>query len=392
MERRILHLQVTTFPLSVQRVCDPSLRGRPVAILSQHSARAVITAVSQEARGDGVRAGMCLSEARALCRRLILIPPDANLQKRARAALARLVGAYAPLVEPVVAGGIFADLTGTSRLLGASQDTAAHIQREVFSRLNLPCSMGLSSNKLVSSVACRITPARELADVHPGDEATFLSPLPAPLLPAIRQSRGRHLLSDLNLRRILDVAALPLSRLLLAFQRHGYALFRQSRGQDDSPVRPAARQPLIRVEETLAQESLDDDILRATLFLLVERGARLLRRGGCRAATARLHVRGGDGRYAARGVRLEPAGTAGDRDLFLRLCPALAAITARRVRVRWMELVLTDLRRQEQQLTLFHHAPGTRDRALSRALDCIRQRYGEDAVRRRGPAPGPGGA
>ncbi|MCZ6601225.1 MAG: DNA polymerase IV [Acidobacteria bacterium] len=391
MERRILHLQVTTFPVSVQRVHDPSLRGRPVAILSRRSARAVITAVSQEAHGDGVRAGMCLSEARALCRRLILIPPDANLQKCARAALTRLTAAYAPLVEPVVAGGIFADLTGTSRLLGASRDTAAHIQREVFSRLNLPCSIGLSSNKLVSGVACRITPARELADVRPGDEASFLSPLPASLLPAVRQSRRRHLLTDLNLRRILDIAALPLSRLLLAFQRHGYTLFRQSRGQDDSPVRPSTRQPLIRVEETLAQESLDDDILRATLFLLVERGGRFLRRGGCRAATAHVHVRGGDGRYAARGVRLEP-GTAGDRDLFLRLCPALAALTARRVRIRWMELVLTDLRAQEQQLALFHHAPGTRDRALSRALDCIRQRYGEDVVRRRGPAPGPGAA
>lgn len=391
MERRILHLQITAFPVAVQRVHNPSLRGRPVAILSRRSPRAVIAAVSQEARGDGVRTGMCLAEARALCRRLILVPPDANLQDRARAALTHLAAAYAPLVEPVIAGGIFADLTGTSRLLGDSRDTAARIQREVLSRLGLPCSMGLSSNKLVSGVACRITPARELADVRPGQEASFLSPLPAPLLPAVRQSHQRRLLADLNLRRILDIAALPLSRLLLAFQRHGYTLFRQSRGQDDAPVRPAARQPLIRVEETLARESLDDDILRATLFLLVERGGRLLRRAGLAATTARLHVRGGDGRYAARGVRLESR-TAGDRDLFLRLCPALDALTTRRVRIRWMELVLTDLRRQEQQLALFQDAPGTRDRALSRALDCIRQRYGEDAVRRRGPAPGPEGA
>lgn len=387
MERRILHLQVIAFPVSVQRVRDPSLRGRPVAILSRRSPRALITAVSQEARSDGVRAGMSQVEARAFCRRLILIPPDTNLQQRAHSALTRLAAAYAPLVEPDRAGSIFADLTGTSRLLGASRDTAAHIQHEVLSRLNLPCRMGLSSNKLVSGVACRITPAGELADVRPGHEASFLSPLPAPLLPAVRQSSRRHLLADLNLRHIMDIAALPLSRLLLAFQRHGHALFRQSRGQDDSPVRPPARQPLIRVEEILPLESLDDEILRPTLFLLVERSGRLLRRSGLTAATARLHVRGGDGRYAARGVRLEP-GTTGDREIFLRLCPALTALTARRVSVRWMELVLTDLRRQEQQLALFHQASNTRDRALSRALDGIRRRYGEGAVRRRGPGPG----
>jgi len=384
MERRILHLQIIAFPVSVQRVRDPSLRGRPVAILSRRSPRAIITAVSQEARGDGVRAGMCLAEARAFCRRLVLIPPDANLQQRAHSALTRLAAAYAPLVEPDMSGGIFADLTGTSRLLGASRDTAARIQHQVLSRLNLPCRIGLSSNKLVSGVACRIAPARELADVRPGHEASFLSPLPAPLLPAVRQSRRRNLLADLNLRRIMDIAALPLSRLLLAFQRHGHALFRQSRGQDDSPVRPPARRPLIRVEETLPRDSLDDDILHATLFLLVERSGRLLRRGGLAAATARLHVRGGDERYGVRSVRLEP-GTVGDGDLFLRLCPVLAALTARRVSIRWMELVLTDLHRQEQQLALFHQASGTRDRALSRTLDDIRRRYGEGAVRRRGP-------
>ena len=388
MERRILHLQVAAFPVAVQRVRDPALRGRPVAILARRTARAVVVAASREARDEGVRRGMCLSEARALCRSLTVVPPDPDLQSRARTALTRLAAAYSPLVEPAADGRLFIDLTGTSRLLGATRDTAARIQREVASRLSLPCSIGLSSNKLVSGVACHVTPPQELSDVHPGDEAAFLSPLPAALLPAVRRVRQRRLLTDLNLRRVTDVAALPLSRLLLAFQGPGYTLFRQARGRDDAPVRPPALQPEVREEETLARESLDDDTLRAVLFLLVERSGRRLRRTGHRAATAGLALRTADGQRAWRQVRLPPVVT-GDRALFQHLEPALEALTTRRVRVRWMELTLGGLQAREHQMALFRDDGDSRDRALSTALDRIRRRYGEDAVRRRGPAAEP---
>jgi DNA polymerase-4 len=387
MERRILHLQVPAFPVSVQRVRDPALRGRPVAILARRAARGVVAAISREARDDGVRTGMCLSEARALCRDLTVVPPDPDLQGRARTALARLAAAYSPLVEPTAGGRLFIDLTGTSRLLGTTRDTAVRIQREVASRLSLPCSIGLSSNKLVSGVACHVTPPQELSDVYPGDEASFLSPLPASLLPAVRRIRQRHLLMDLNLRRVTDVAALPLSRLLLAFQGPGYTLFRQSRGQDDAPVRPPALQPEIREDETLARESLDDDTLRSVLFLLVERGGHRLRDTGRRAHTAVLALRTADGQRGWRQVRLPPA-VAGDRTLYRRLEPALDALTVRRVRVRWMELTLGGLQARDRQMTLFRDDEDIQDRALSSALDRIRRRYGEGAVRRRGPAAG----
>jgi len=387
MERRILHLQVAAFPVSVQRVHDPALRGRPVAILARRSARAVVAAISREARDDGVRTGMCLSEARALCRDLTVVPPDPALQGRARTALARLAATYSPLVEPTAGGRLFIDLTGTSRLLGATRDTAARIQREVASRLSLPCSIGLSSNKLVSGVACHVTPPQELSDVCPGDEASFLSPLSASLLPAVRRVRQRHLLMDLNLRRVTDVAALPLSRLLLAFQGSGYTLFRQSRGRDDAPVRPPALQPEIKEDETLARESLDDDTLRSVLFLLVERGGRRLRRMGRRANTAILALRTADGQRTWRQVHL-PLVVAGDGALYRRLEPALDALTVRRVRVRWLELTLGGLQARDRQMALFRDDEEVQDRDLSTALDRIRRRYGEGAVRRRGPTAG----
>ncbi len=387
MERRIVHLQVVAFPVAVARAQDPSLRGRPVAVSPGRSGRAPVTVVSAEARREGVRPGMSLERARAFCRDLRVIPPDPERQRRALAALQQAAGRYSPLVEPAGGGRLFVDLTGTARLFGAARDVAARLQREA-SALRLPASLGLAINKLVSGVAARVADRDGLADVAPGREATFLSPLPVALLPAVRPHLEGRLLSELNLRRILEVAALPLSRLLLAFRQSGYPLYRQARGLDDAPVRPPSRQPAVHVDETLAEDANDDRLLAAVLFLLAQRGAARLRAAGLEAAAGRLSVRHADGRGATRRLRLAPP-TADDLPLFRRLQPSLAALTARRTRVRWLGLTLEGLQPAARQLPLFPAAGDVREPALAAALDGIRSRYGESAVRRLAPASGP---
>ena len=240
--------------------------------------------------------------------------------------------------------------------------------------------------KLVSGVATRVTPPEGLADVRPGDEAAFLSPLPATLLPAIRPHREGRLLADLNLRRVTEVAALPLARLLLAFRERAYSLYRQARGQDDSPVRPPSRRSEIFVEETLAEDSNDDGLLRALLFLLVERAGRRLRAARCQAVAARLAIRYADRHLGSRHLRLWPPPT-DDRDLFARLEALLVAVAARRTRIVWMGLTLSDLRPLSRQLPLFgdENGSGARDRRLCEALDRLRARHGEGVVRRLTP-------
>ncbi len=173
---------------------------------------------------------------------------------------------------------------------------------------------------------------------------------------------------------------------MLAFKGEGYALFRQSRGQDASPVRPPSQQPHVRAEETLAQESLDDGLLRAVLFLLVERVGGALRRTNQQATQACLALRSADGQHRQRRLRLAST-DAGDSALYRRLQPALEKLTARRQRIRWLELTLSGLQHVSPQMELFARPGSPDDQPLSRALDLIRQRYGETAVRRRGPTP-----
>ena len=389
MERHIVHLRVPAFAVAVARVRDPGLRDRPLAVAAGLSDRALLLQVSAEARAEGARPGLTLAAARRLCPRLVVLPPDTDLLPRARAALLRLAGRYSPLVEPCGDGRLDIDLTGTTRLFGSARDTARRLRLEVTTALRLPARLGLSINRLVSGLAARVAPADGLADVRPGDEAPFLSPLSAFLLPAVRPIPEGRLLADLNLRRVSALVPLSLEQLVLAFHDRGYALYRQARGVDDSPVRPPARRPEIHVEETLAEDSNDDAVLTTVLTRLSERAGRRLRERGLDAGAALVAVRYADDRTSARPVRLAP-GDGGDAPLIARLRALLPEVVARRTRVRRLALTLTRLTPADRQRSLFAPPGGAAAGAsatagsapLTGALDRIRARHGEATVAR----------
>ena len=407
MERRILHLRVVSFAISVARVADPSLRGRPVIVAAGSGPRAIVVAVSGEAAGDGVRRGLVLPEALRLCRQAVVLSPDPDLYARATAAAVSVLERYAPIVEPQSGGRLFADLTGTQRLFGAAVDVAARVQKEIRERLRLPANAGVAVNKLVSGVAARVLRPVGLCDVPPGGEEAFLRPVAVGNLPAVNPDVEGRLLSDLNVVRVGQLAVLPLACLTMVFGRAGGTLYRQARGQDDTPVRAPSREPV--VEETthaLAEDTNDDAALLAALYGLVERGCRRLRRMGALAGEATLTVRYSDGAGASRRVPLAPPLDL-DFSLFARLRPAFEPAVSRRARVRSLTLRLARLGAVPAQMSLFAGEDGAaggvtpgagtrgsgarpswgpplldapRERALMAALDRVRGKYGEKSV------------
>jgi len=396
VERRILSLRIVSFAVAVARVHDPSLAGRPVVVAAGTGPRSIVLAASDEARGDGVRRGLVLPEALKRCRGAIVLNPDPDLYARATACLTSILDRYAPAVEPEAGGRLFADLTGTRRLFGDAVDVAARVQREIRERLRLPANAGVAVNKLVSGVAARVVRPVGLADVVPGGEERFLRPVAVGHLPAVDRGVEGKLLEDLNVARVGQLTAIPLARLEMVFGRAGDLLYRQARGQDDTPVRPPSRAAII--EETtqalppgmFPEDTSDDPALLAALHALVERSCRRLRRMGGLAGEAGLSIRYSDGAAAARRVALRPPLDL-DLSLFARLREIFPDVVARRGRVRSMTLRLARIGPVPAQMSLFaegYDAPRrpdpalapARERSLMKALDRIRARYDESAV------------
>jgi DNA polymerase-4 len=379
VERQVLHLDIADFAVAVEQVADPALRERPV-VVAPPAVRALVVAVSTEARREGIFPGMPLVEARRRCRGLAALPPNEQLYARAGRAVLDVAGRFSPLIEPKSHGRVYLDVTGTGRLFGSSLDTAARLRKELSASLRLPAAVGLAVNKLVSRVAAGVTEPSGLLDVRAGDEAPFLAPLLVGLLPGVGAATARDLRA-LNVRLVRQLAAIDIGHLAMAFGRFGTVLHQRALGIDPRPVQPPARRPELREECTLDEDSNDPRELRASLRRLVERAGRELRARRATVSRLRLVVRYADARTDVAAGRFHEASNL-DARLWRAAAALLGQALGRRLRVRGLTLLASGLAPEVGQLTLFDDDACRREAALSAALDRISDRYGMEAVRR----------
>src|SRR5262249_36209141 len=140
----ILHLDADAFFASVEQRDDPKLRGRPVAV-----GTGVVASCSYESRRYGVRTGMRLSEARRLCRDLIVVPGEYPRYEQAARRMLAICREQTPVVEVAALDDLYLDLARHERPEHVANELWAHIRDEV----RLSVSVGIGTNKLVSKVA-----------------------------------------------------------------------------------------------------------------------------------------------------------------------------------------------------------------------------------------------
>ncbi len=390
MLRNIVHIHIPAFPIEVARVVEPRLRGRPVAIAPPQSQRSLIVCVSTEARREGIFKGMAVVQAKALCPHLEILPPNPQLTEKAFRSLMWLAAHYTPLWEPSRPGHIYLDLTGTQRLWGRAKDTAWRLSKDIRARLELRGVAGVATNKMVSSIASRIlfprgvsgAEAGEIVDVEQGREEAFMAPLKVSMVPGIGRFHLRVLLEDLNIIRVGQLASLAMEDMHLIFGSKAPIIHQRAHGIDPTPVYPAPSKPIISEQIIFAEDENDNEKLLASLYSLVERCARRLREKGAYPQRAGLMIRYSDTIEATRRLRI-PTLTYWDFELFPYMKKLFFSACNRRVRVRFMRIWFCDLFYEDRQLCLFDQTCAEREKgkAIVKALDKIRARYGDKAIR-----------
>jgi DNA polymerase IV len=382
MHNNIVHIHIPSFPITLERVRSPELRDRPVVIAPPRSDRAIILSVSPEARREGVFKGMGLSSALRFCPDLTVLPPNPGLLEEGCRVLSEAVARYTPIWEPARPGHVYMDVTGTERLWGRAKDAAWRIGRDIAERMSLSAAAGVAGNKMVSSIASLLTPSREVLDVDHGKESSFMAPLSVDYLPGIGHVRKRMLLEELNISFVRQVAALEINDLKLIFGMQALIIHERSLGIDPTPVTPPSSEPVVSEDITIQGEENDDHKLLGMLYGMVEKCSRRLRSRGLIPGKAGLVIRYSDQDEVTRQTRL-PGQAMTDLDLYTELEQLFFKACLRRTSVRFMRVWFKDLSTPSPQLSLFSFAPkeGEKRAGVINALDCIRGRYGEEAIK-----------
>ena len=388
MDRQIVCLCIPRFEVALARLDAPSLRTRPVAVASAHASRAIIREVSPEAEDAGVIPGLPADRARRRCPSLRLVPPNPTRVAQAHHALVSCMIPIAPIWESFRPGHFYLDLTGTTRLFGATCDTTMRLERDVTSRLGLHPVAGIGTNKLVAQMASSILTPPQLCDVRAGSEQDFLSPLPVSILPGLQGPEGSALhtrLTDLNLQTIGDVSDVSLEALETVYGRWGHRLYQWARGIDFLPVVAPESSLSLTHSYLFEPDTIDYDRLLGGLSCLLDSLCHDLRRRQRLCHRLRLTLLFSD-QLTVHHSSVLSTPTDWEVDMFPSAQTLFRRCFQRRVRVRSLTIRSNSFRPPPEQLSLFPlHDPEEpqalpRPHRLALALDHLHTRFGMKVI------------
>jgi DNA polymerase-4 len=378
MARRIMHIDLDAFFVSVELVENPQLKGKPVVVGGRPQGRGVVASASYEARAFGLHAGMPLITASRLCPQAIFIQGSFPKYRRASARFMAILASFSPYLEPMGLDEAYLDATGFESIHGSARQMAARIKQRVKAELGLTASVGIASGKVVAKVASELAKPDGLLEVAEGKEPSFLAPLPVASLPGIGQ-KSEQKLKSLGIDTIGKLSILPLKALKSHFGASGEVLHRFARGIDQREVKLPATAKSISRETTFGRDTKDRSQLKSTLRYLGERVGADLRQRGKRARCVNLKLRYADFTTLTRRHTLSQAFDSDQTIFDIGLKLLNRELSGEKRALRLIGIGVSEMVEAGGQLDMLDSS-ARRQESLNKAIDRIRKKYGFTAI------------
>jgi nucleotidyltransferase/DNA polymerase involved in DNA repair len=376
----ILHVDMDSFFVEVERLAAPELIGRPVAV-GGAGPRGVIASASYEARAHGARSAQPTAIARRLCPELIVVPADHGRYAEVSEEVFALFRSITPLVEGLSLDEAFLDVSGLRLHHVSPVEVAESIRGAIRSELGLPASVGVASVKFIAKLASEAAKPDGIMHVPTDEQLIFLHALPASAMWGVGPATLAAL-ERLGVETIGDIATLPENSLVNAVgPAAGRQLHDLSQGRDGREVTPDIAAKSISVEETFENDLVGTELVETALLAHAQRLSGRLRRAGLRGRTITLKVRYPDFSTITRS-QTTPMAVDGSRQLFLIATELLSGLGGPAEPVRLLGLGASALEPADQpkQLDIDDNAGWD---SVERAIAGVRERFGETAL---GPA------
>ena len=375
--RRIFHIDLDAFFVSVERADNPSLEGKPV-VVGAHK-RGVVTCASYEARPYGLRAGMPIAQAQRLCPQAIYLSSNYERYTAVSAEFHRMLASYSPFVQPLSLDEAFVDMTGFESLYGTLNRAAKDMKGRIRSELKITASVGIASSKVAAKVASDLEKPDGLVEVPPGSDADFLSPMPVEDLPGVGAKTAKVLQEALGVKLVGQLAATPSTALRHVFGARGDLLRLWARGEDDAPVDGPEAPKSIGREVTFDEDSGDLSFLLPLLRQLTERVCADLRREAKKARRVSVRVRYHDFETVSHQTTLKQPISHDQGICDAGVAILMRTLKQRKAKVRLLGISVSDFVPEAGQIALFEHQD-KKFADLSSVIDKVRGKYGFGSI------------
>ena len=376
MARRILHIDLDAFYVSVEQASNPDLRGKPVVVGGNPDGRGVVASASYEARSYGVRSAMPLKTARRLCPQTIFLRADFPRYRQASQKFMNILAELTPEIEPVGLDEAYLDITGLTQ--ETPTQTGLHLKEHIKRELGFTASVGIGTGKIVAKIASSRCKPDGLLEIAPGEEKRFLAPLPVSQLPGVGR-KTEQVLAGMGITTIGQLAKTPSTLLRQTFGVVGESLYRRANGIDEGRVEIPTPAISFSREITFDQDTLENSFLETVLHRISEQLGAELRQQERQARCITLKIRYADFKTVTRSRTVRKAVNTDQAIYQIGHQLLERALAERHELVRLLGLRVSNLTRDEQQLSLLDFE-AERQARLNRAIDHVHRKYGSDSL------------
>jgi len=382
--RVILHIDMNCFYASVEMSHDPKLKGKPVAIAGNpEERRGIIVTSSYEARAKGVKTTMPLWEAKKLCPKLIVLPPNFEKYRLASQQMFKILAEVTPFIEPVSIDEGYMDISDCQDL-GNPIEIAKNLQDKILQELGLPCSIGIGPNKFLAKMASDMKKPLGITILRIRDLAHTLWPLPVNEMYGVGEKTAEKL-NLIDVQTIGDLAKRDVYDLTHLLGINGERLKSRANGVDPRPVDPDAVNEFksIGSSQTLPSDTTNEQEIIELMHKLSKSVEQRLKRRNAVGLSVQIMIRYHDRKTVTRSQKLPRY--IDERDDIFQIAHDLFERHWNNEPIRLLGVTMQDLEIKQniaQQLDLFTYEQEIKKMKLQSTVENLSEKYGEDTFKK----------
>ena len=365
---------------------ETDLREVPSVVAGDKASRhSIILAKSIPAKKYGIQTGEPLFQALEKCPELVVIPPDYDLYVRASRHFVDMLRQFSPAVEQYSIDEAWVDMTGTQRLWGTPRLAAELMRRRINEELGFTVNIGISSNKLLAKMAGDFEKPNKVHTLFPEEMGEKFFPLPVRDLFLVGAATERKL-QRLGIYTIGALAAADVRVLKKRLGKQGELLWHFANGRNADAVTPEpAENKGYGNATTTSHDVVTREEAYQVLLSLCETVATRLRKDGKCGSCVSIHLRTNEFRHFSHQCVLHGA-TNITSEIFEAACRLFDEAWDGITPMRQLGVQITRLSGEPyQQFDFFSGLSPVqfeRKLRLDETVDALRDKYGEDIIRR----------